>query len=361
MKKILVAPLNWGLGHATRCMPIIKILLEQGFEILLASDGDAGRILSKEFPNLPYFELPSYNISYPSENMLYNGLVQSKNIFKTIKKEKKTIQNIVNQYNINIVISDNRFGCYTENTKNIFITHQINIKTPYRWTDFFARKINHFFIKKFDEIWIPDVKNEPSLAGTLSHGYLEKLPPCHYLGVISRFEKTINITIPLGFPKQPERYSNINILILLSGPEPQRTILEQKILAQAEKLPYDFLLVRGLVKENEQLTEQKNIKILNYATSETLNELMRNAKLIIARSGYTTLMDLALTGKKALLIPTPGQTEQEYLAASLAAKNIFTYQTQKALNLEKGIAEALEMKAWQPQFQNNIEKIVKKL
>jgi UDP-N-acetylglucosamine:LPS N-acetylglucosamine transferase len=301
---------------------------------------------------LQCLELPSYNISYPSENMLYNGLVQSKNIFKTIKKEKKQIQNIVNQYNIDIIISDNRFGCYSSSCKNIFITHQINIKTPFRITDFFARQINHFLMNKFDEIWIPDVENEPSLAGELSHGHLHKLVTCEYLGVLSRFEKNVDTST---------LQEDVEILVVLSGPEPQRTILEKNILAQAVDLPYQFLLVRGVVSDDAPQQYSSNIKIYPYFDAKKLNQAFAKAQLIIARSGYTTLMDLALTGKKALLIPTPGQTEQEYLAKALSEKNIYTYQTQATLNLAKAIPEALKMKAWQPIFDNNIEKIVKKL
>jgi uncharacterized protein (TIGR00661 family) len=352
MKNVLVAPLHWGLGHATRCIPIIRVLLAQNFKVIIASDGDALKILSIEFPNLQCLELPSYNISYPSENMLYNGLVQSKNIFKTIKKEKKQVQNIVNQYNIDIIISDNRFGCYSSSCKNIFIAHQINIKTPFRITDFFARKTNHFLMNKFDEIWIPDVENEPSLAGELSHGHLHKLAPCEYLGVLSRFEKNVDTST---------LQEDVEILIVLSGPEPQRTILEKNILAQAVDLPYQFLLLRGIVSDEAAQQYSNNIKIYPYFDAKKLNQAFAKAQLIIARSGYTTLMDLALTGKKALLIPTPGQTEQEYLAKALAEKNIYTYQTQATLNLAKAIPEALKMKAWQPIFENNVEKIVKKL
>jgi uncharacterized protein (TIGR00661 family) len=352
MRKVLVAPLHWGLGHATRCMPIIKALIAENFEVLLASDGAALQILRIEFPDLQWFELPPYNVSYPSENMLYNGLVQSKNIFKTIKKEKNKTQNIVNQYNIDIIISDNRFGCYSSSCKNVFITHQINIKTPFRITDFFARQINHFLIHKFDEIWIPDVENEPSLAGELSHGHLEKLVPCKYLGVLSRLEKNIDLS---SFEE------DFDILVVLSGPEPQRTIIEKNILTQAIHLPYRFLILRGIVTDEAPQQYSNNIKIYPYFDAKKLNQAFAKAQLIIARSGYTTLMDLALTGKKALLIPTPGQTEQEYLAKALAEKNIYTYQTQATLNLAKAIPEALKMKAWQPIFDNNIEKIVKKL
>ncbi len=348
MKKILITPLYWGLGHATRCIPIIRCLQAQHFEVFIASDSGALQLLQQEFPTLTTFELPAYDIRYPSENMFWNILAQSKKIFNQIKKEKKKIQNIVNEYNIDIIISDNRFGCFSAQTKNIFITHQINIQTGFAWSNFIARKINHFYLKKFDEIWIPDVENEPSLAGVLSHGNTDNLPSIRYLGVLSRLNK-------IAFTKKHD------VLVILSGPEPQRSIFEEKILAQAEKTNHKFLIIRGVVNENKKPKLIKNIEIYDYATSEMLQNFFFSSNIIISRSGYTTLMDLALTGKKALLIPTPGQTEQEYLAQSLAEKNIFAFQNQSDLNIEKGIAEALKMKPWEAAFESNLEKIMKNL
>jgi predicted glycosyltransferase len=280
--------------------------------------------------------------------MFWNILIQSKNFFKQIKKEKIQLQNIVNEYNIDIIISDNRFGCFSEKAKNIFITHQINIQTGFTLSDFIVRKINHFYLKKFDEIWIPDVEKEPSLAGALSHGAANNLPSLHYLGVLSRLEKK-------------EFRKIYDVLVILSGPEPQRTILEEKILAQAEKINYKFLIIRGIVSEKKDFIRKKNLDIYDYATSEMLQNFFFSSEVIISRSGYTTLMDLALTGKKALLIPTPGQTEQEYLARSLAEKKIFPFQTQADLNIEKGIAEALAMPAWEANFESNLLKFVKNL
>jgi predicted glycosyltransferase len=353
---VLITPLYWGLGHATRCIPIIQSLQNEGFEIFVGSDSGALTLLKEEFPKLTFFDLPAYNISYPTENMFWNILIQSKKIFKQIKNENKVIQNIVSEYNIDVIISDNRFGCYSAKTKNIFITHQINIQTGFLFSDFLARKFNHYFLRKFNEIWIPDVENEPSLAGNLSHGQnIKQLPPLRYLGILSRFQKNkfhneTSFTLP-----------SFDILVILSGPEPQRSIFEKKIINQAKKSKYKFLIVRGLVKKENLEEIDSNIIIYNYFTSAKLNIAMQKAKVVISRSGYTTLLDLAVIGQKALLVPTPGQTEQEYLAKSLHAKNIFPYQVQSKLNLEKGITDALKMPAWNPYFEQNLEKNVKNL
>jgi uncharacterized protein (TIGR00661 family) len=349
-KKVLIAVLHWGLGHATRCIPIINALEQAQAEVHIASDGGALHLLQKEFPSLHFHELPSYNISYAHDNMFLNILGQSKNIFNVIKKEKKAISTIVASENISIIISDNRFGCYHEKTHNIFITHQVNIQTFNILGDFFAKKINHYWIKKFDELWIPDHEDYSiSLAADLSHGNFKHLPFCQYLGIISRFE-------------QIKTHSTNTILIVLSGPEPQRTRLEAKIMAQIPNLPYTFCLVRGIIKDNDTLVPSSpNLTIMNYATSAKLNELIQSAQLVIARSGYTTLLDLAILHKKALLIPTPGQSEQYYLAQQLSEKNICHMTTQSDLDLEKNISKALKMKGFQGNYEKNIENIVKNL
>jgi UDP:flavonoid glycosyltransferase YjiC (YdhE family) len=168
-KRILIAPLNWGLGHATRCIPIINELLHQNCEVLLASDGRALNLLKKEFPTLPHFKLPSYDIHYPTKSMILNLAYQGPKIIQTIWQEKKVIEKLIETEQIDIILSDNRFVFYSKKIKSIFITHQINIKTPISFFDQFIAIINHYLIKKFDECWIPDFENNPNLAGSLAH------------------------------------------------------------------------------------------------------------------------------------------------------------------------------------------------
>jgi uncharacterized protein (TIGR00661 family) len=352
--RALVAVLHWGLGHATRCIPLINALLRAEVEVFIASDGDALYLLQKEFPELKSFELQSYKIRYDSKNMFWNILKQSKNIFKAIKKEQKQIENIVNQNNINLIFADNRFGCFSSSCKNIFITHQLFIQTGFLFTDWVAQRINHYFIRQFDEVWIPDVAKEPSLSGKLSHGRTENLPPCRYLGVLSRFELT-------NFEK--DKKHSILIAVILSGPEPQRTIFEATILEQIAYLPYQFVFFRGsrMGRSIAYSNTEKIRAIFDIATREDMTKWLTEADVVISRSGYTTIMDLAYLGKKALLIPTPGQTEQEYLAAMLAKKNIFVTQSQHKINLQIGIQQALSETSGLADFQNDLDNNIKKV
>jgi uncharacterized protein (TIGR00661 family) len=319
-KKILVAPLNWGLGHATRCIPIIHVLQEQGATVFLASDGSALDLLKKEFPDLPTFELPAYNVRYIFPSMVLSMAFQMPKILRGVFLEYRWLKRFKKTHGIDIVISDNRYGLYNAALYSVFMTHQINIKAPF---SFIVNAVNGFCIKKFDICWIPDFENIPNLSGVLAHGGLVKKIKVQYLGALSRMEKR-------------DVQKCYDAIFVLSGPEPQRTILENKILMQLKKTeltPYKFALIRGVTDGKKLENNAQNLEIHNYLTTKTLNKKILESAVLIARSGYSTIMDLAALRTKAILIPTPGQTEQEYLAEQLAAQKIFFTQKQENFDL----------------------------
>lgn len=327
-KKVLIAPLNWGLGHATRCIPIIRFLQKQKVVIFLASDGRAFHLLQKEFPEIPIFHLPSYNITYRTSNMMWNMAWQFPKIMRAIAKEKKEIAKIITKEKIDIIISDNRFGVFSPKTYNVFITHQINLPVPIPVVRSIGNWLNRKMIQQFDECWIPDFEGSPNLSGKLSHGNFtfNNNTLTKYIGALSRIEK-INSHIKR------------KAIIILSGPEPQRTFLEEKILSQALELPFHFLLVKGQTEIKEHFYFSENIEVVSFLTSKKLNQAIAESEIVISRSGYTTLMDLVALEKKAILIPTPGQTEQEYLAQHFFDQKIFFTTSQKKLNLKDAINE----------------------
>jgi UDP-N-acetylglucosamine:LPS N-acetylglucosamine transferase len=319
-KKILVAALDWGIGHASRCVPIIKELQEQGAEVYLAASGRAYHFFQKEFPNLPLFTLAQHNFKYYSNSMVMNMAMQWPKIVYAIWKDQQLIRQIVKEYQINGIISDNRFGCYHSKVHSVFMSHQLHLKLPVlplaNWV--FNQQLNHRFIQNFDACWVPDSNGLFSLSGNLSQ---PPLPiPTSYLGILSRLQ-------PLSTDFQYE------YLFLLSGPEPQRTRLEQKLLNALPYLKGKVLLVQGKTEQLEQKQEQR-LEVRSFLTSKDLAKAIASSRRIICRSGYSTLMDLVKMNRTALLIPTPGQTEQEYLAKSLSEKGFFTMQSQKNLNLE---------------------------
>ena len=308
-------------------MPLIKALLDRGVEVFLASDGAALDLLKKEYPNLPAFELPSYNIYYRSQNMVWNMALQWPKMMSAIRKEHQYLKTLVREEAIDIIISDNRYGCFHASTKNIFLSHQLNLKVPTLLLRTVVNQVNRLLLKPFDEIWVPDLANTRNLSGDLSHP--SPLSNVQYLGLLSRMQ----------YFASPKKY---DFAIVLSGPEPQRSYLEEKILAQLQHFPkHKIILIQGTLN-SERRRSIGNLESVPYLTSQQLNEVLLASDLIICRSGYSSLMDLAKLRCKALLIPTPGQTEQEYLAKHLQEQGFFFSTTQEALNLKMSIAKAEE-------------------
>ena len=327
--RILVAPLDWGLGHATRCIPIINELISQNCEVLIAASGESYFLLKKEFPLLVILRISGYNITYSGRRLWlpFKLLLQFPKIFLSVLKENLWVKKNIKKYKIDAIISDNRFGMYNKKVPSVYITHQLLIKTRNRFSEKIAQEIHYRFIKKYTHCWVPDWK-EDGLAGELSH---QEIKPSNvlYAGPLSRFEKLQEIQY---------RY---DILILISGPEPQRTVFENKILFQLESLNKHVLFVRGLPKETKNLqSDNESIKIINHLPAAELNKAFQESKMIICRSGYTTIMDLVKLGKNAVLVPTPGQTEQEYLAKYLQENFFFNSIEQDKFSLQKVIEDA---------------------
>lgn len=343
MKKVLVATLNWGLGHATRCIPVINELLNQGAEVFIASDGNALQLLKLEFPNLTFFELPSYNISYGNGNdLIFKMPAIFINTKKAIAAEYAALEKLIAEHHFDLIISDNRYGIWNDKIHSVFITHQINIQVPtyLKWLQPLLLNYNLKQISNFNECWIPDNEGEENLSGALSHRC--KLPDnTYYIGLLSRFfsckssvfswqlkksnleaaSEPENEQLPLATCPLP--LSCYQQLILLSGPEPQRTIFEEIILSHLQSIKYQTLIVQGLTQKQEIKQLSENVTMVSFLTASDLFRYMASAEIIISRSGYSTIMDLAAINGKALLVPTPGQTEQEYLAKKFNDSGVF--------------------------------------
>lgn len=328
-KSILFCVLNWGLGHATRSVPIIQKLLQLNTKIIIASDGAALRFLQEEFPDLQFEELPSYGIQYPKNgNMIASMAKQAPYLLSVIAKERKAIQILYQKHRFNCIISDNRYGCFDKRTKSIFITHQLHLQVPknVRLLSYFLNRFNHKLIKNFDECWIPDMPEEKNLSGKLSH---PALPKCRYIGLLSRFEK-IN--------DDKKKYK---VFTLLSGPEPQRSIFQNIVLQQLEAADFTSILCAG-TKEREIFSTSKNVEATSFMQQETIAKTMAESKFLICRSGYSTIMDLVKmqANIKVIFVPTPGQTEQEYLAKKFAADNLCINISQKKFSLSDALKRA---------------------
>lgn len=310
--RALVVPLDWGLGHATRCIPIISTFIKSGINVIVAAERETKVLLEIEFPRLQILDIKGYRIKYQKKGSFNLKLIsQIPSILKSIKNEKIWLDKIINEHNIDLVISDNRYGLVSKKAYCVFVTHQLNILTGNKVLNNLLKRINYFFIERFDECWIPDLKGKDNFSGILSHPDLFPKIKIRYVGILSRFKKF----------HTPKLY---DFLFLISGPEPQRTVFENQIIESSKNISGNKIFVRGKPGSTE-LIESGNTQFFNHLSSEDLNKLILESDVIICRSGYSTIMDLATIGKKAILIPTNGQKEQEYLAEYLNNKNGFVF------------------------------------
>lgn len=343
MKRVLIAPLDWGLGHATRCIPVIRELQTQGCEVIAAGSGDSLVVLKREFPELGFFELPGYEPRYPrTGSMALTMARQIPHFLKAITAEHRAAEKIACDHKIDLIISDNRYGCWSASIPSIFITHQSNVLMPKRFgiLQGLIRVMSGRMINRFRACWIPDFPDGHSLAGDLiSFENISLHAKVRYVGWLSRFQK--------GEQVASKQYQ---VLAVLSGPEPQRTMLERRILPQLRALCLKFKIVRGL--PSSSATEDEHM--VNFCDSRALQHLIESSELILARSGYSTVMDLNALGGRAVFVPTPGQTEQEYLAQRLMDKGIAYTLPQEEFNIAKALTESINYRGFKPSEKNTL-------
>lgn len=337
-KRILIAALDWGMGHATRCVPIIRRLQNQGYEVILASAGSAKKFFESYFPELTVIEKPAYNITYSSKSSMTARMLQLiPSIIRTIYLEHRWLKKVIRQYKISEVISDNCYGLWNKKIHSTFMTHQLRVKCPekLKFLEYYLHRIVLYFISKYDECYIPDVEGPKNYSGSLSH--IEKLPAnAKFIGLQSRFqEKTAHASTP-----------KFDLVILLSGPEPQRTILENKCLNQLKETDVKVCIIRGKPGSEAMINIRENITWHNHLPDNELKSVLQSAKKVVCRSGYSTIMDLVALNVKALLVPTPGQTEQEYLAQHNCKwrSGLFVMMSQEDLTLSYSQPEQSQIK-----------------
>ena len=330
--RILVAPLNWGLGHATRSIPIIRLLRERGCDVLLASDGPALTLLEQEFPDLPTFALPGFEVRYGERFFALTLLGQLPSLLGAVRREHRAMAALVSRERVDGVISDNRFGSWGSGVPDIVLSHQWTVETGNAVSGFMATRLHRRILRRYGECWIPDNNDDGSLAGRLSEA---NDPNTKHIGPVSRLVSGEKGTAPSR--------SRTKVLVICSGPEPLRTRLERTVLEQARQLPHTFLIARGLPGQAPTPSPLSNVEWRAHLGTHELSNALVASDVVVSRTGYTTLMDLAATGAKALLIPTPGQPEQEYLGRYHAGNGWWAIQEQTNLDLATGIEQALTL------------------
>ncbi|MGD0534103.1 MAG: glycosyltransferase [Methanoregula sp.] len=326
MAHVLVSPLNWGLGHATRDIPVIRTLLAHGHEVTIAACGNALCVLRQEFPDARYIEYPDYPVPFSSGHLFVPKFCASiPFMLQATVREHETLEAILAKSRYDLVISDNRLGVFSSEVPSIFISHQLHYHLPllYWPAELLAIPVNRYLHEQYDRIIVPDNPPGPlSLAGKLSRPDTDVARDRAFFSGILTGTRQIACTQDLDY------------LVIISGPEPQRTILEKIILEKLENIGGSGVVLLGSPQSPKATTRIGDWTCVSYVSTEEKAELMNRARCVICRSGYTTLMELAELGKdRALLIPTPGQTEQEYLSWYYEQKGWYHSQDQNRLDL----------------------------
>ncbi len=312
--KILVAPLNWGLGHASRCVPLVQRLLNEGHEVILGGDGESLTLLRKHFPKLRYTYLAPLNLRYSKgQRQVWAMIKAMPRLLKWAIQDHLMLKTLLREEHIDQVISDNRFGLYNKQTECVYVTHQLHIMLPngWKWAEGIASRMHARVYARYNKVWVPDYEDpQQSLAGDLSHPQNVQctMYNVQYIGPLSRFEMSKDRDIEIS--------KQYDVIAVLSGLEPHRTLLENEIIARYQDSAEQVLIVQGLMHRPNTRIKRGNLTIVPYMGDKELVSALLGANHIIARSGYSTIMDLEALGRmdKAELIPTPGQPEQEYLA-----------------------------------------------
>ncbi len=322
----MVAPLDWGLGHATRCIPLIRYVSEKGCKVTIAGEGQVKALMEREFPGMEILPLKGYRIYYPKKGWMFVAkiILQLPKIILAVQHERNWLKKQAGNWDL--VISDNRYGLCAPNTPCVLITHQLApVSGLGNWADKLLSTFLNRWIYRFHSCWIPDEANDVGIAGVLSHPAI--LPvKSRYIGPLSRMQY-----------KKTEQKGHI--LVILSGPEPQRSLLENILIRELELLDEEVVFVRGLPTPATVPDSVKRIRFENHLDAGALEAAMAEAELVVCRSGYSSVMDLLAMRKKAVLIPTPGQTEQLYIASHLEKRGWFVVQQQETLQLRQGIAK----------------------
>jgi UDP-N-acetylglucosamine transferase subunit ALG13 len=309
-KSVLIAPLDWGLGHATRCIPIIAALDALGYRVTIATDGPHEVILREAFPTLTFMKLKGYGIRYSknANGFALKMILQIPRILYNIIREFWWLAKTNKQHAFDLIISDNRLGFFHLQTPSIFITHQLNLQTPFWWSTRLLQWMQYtWFGLVYKMVWVPDMEGSDGLSGQLGNPTKMPTVPVWYMNILSRMaDQAANLPVQAA----PE----LLFLGIVSGPEPQRGLFQSILWEEGNALGQAFQIIAGTANQPNNKAISATGSLLPHLAGPELAKAIQNATYIISRGGYTSLMELIPFKKRLILIPTPGQTEQEYLA-----------------------------------------------
>ncbi|MGD9978223.1 MAG: glycosyltransferase [Bacteroidales bacterium] len=311
---ILICPLGWGLGHASRDIPIIELLQQQGHNVIVAADKSSITLVKQRFPGLKYIDFRSLRVRYTKgSSQLFPLLWVAVRLPFVNFSEHRKLKQLIGQHKVDMVISDNRYGLWSNHVKTAIITHQLRVipPFPFKWTLKISQIIIKKWLNRFDQVWVPDYSDERNIAGLLSRP--NGLKNLNYIGILSRFG-SINFDAVL---------SGFQMVVIASGPEPQRQIYIDITSKLAKKWLLSCLIVEGIPDNGSIPRNIDGIWYVGHLPDLQFALAVKNAQYLIFRGGYSTIMDMLTLGISGLMVPTPGQTEQEYLAHYLYRRGYF--------------------------------------
>jgi len=344
---ICISPLDWGLGHATRCITLIQAFEKLGYQVFIATEGYHEVILKEALPNAHFLHLRGYRIRYAKWGFILPLvlLYQLPQIIYSILFEYRWLKKAHAQYQFDLIVSDNRFGFYHKQVPSVFITHQLNLQMHFEWATRSFQKIQYNWLKRFTACWIADIEGSENLSGILANPKQKPSIPLWYMGCLSRLiDIAIDTSSDNSSSIQGATNNNQNVFLgIVSGPEPQRTLLENLLWKAGNKLNIPFVVIAGTPskeKPNKIIAENENAILYAHLAAPALVKEIKRAHYIICRGGYTTLMELIPFEKKLIFIPTPGQTEQIYLGKLWEEKNWALCYAQEYFKLDFALEQA---------------------
>lgn len=331
--KVLVAPLDWGLGHATRCAPVVREFLEKGCDVEIAVTKGNAAILREMFPDVRQRLAPSYNIVYPKHgyNMAFWLLKNSAHLNAVMRAEHHYAEEMVERHGYDILVSDNRFAFRSRKAKSVYMTHQCRIAFPkmLRMFEAFGAAWHASVMSRFDEVWVPDVPEFPGYAGKLSH--VDSCPrPLKFVGPLSRFSMLSDLV-----PASPQSAAkDLDVVAVVSGVEPARSRFESRLRSVLSQIPGKHVVILGKPASSQKTWTEGNVTFYNHLPTREFAEVISRAGWVISRGGYSTVMDMALLGARCIFVPTPGQYEQVVLAADLSAAGYAVSMEEDALTVD---------------------------
>ena len=346
-KAVCISPLDWGLGHATRCISLIHALESLDYKVYIATEGKHEAILREAFPNAVFLHIKGYRIWYTRARALLIPaiIVQIPKIIKAVINEYFWLKRTAKQYSFDLIISDNRFGFFHKEIASVFITHQLELQTPFAWSTRLNQIITYAFINKYAACWVADMLPPNNLSGVLANPKQVPNTRLWYMHCLSRLIEEQEVAEGIALNAKTNLFLGI-----VSGPEPQRTLLENILWEEGNALDEKFVLIAGLPDNNGYHKKTERGTLYHHLNGAALKNQIHQAEFIICRGGYTTLMELIPFQKKLIFIPTPGQTEQEYLGKYWEHKKWAICFSQSEFNLKDAINKAREFEYQTPPF-----------